>query len=480
MLPVLALASACSTSDKSAPPGPDAGPVFSGYKPEGCAYTVNPPESRAFTDLALDDAAPLADAAGAKPQRVRLGLGGGTKSGEPGYADPTTSAVFTWATDAPSRAAKVRFGTTPDALTQVRAGYVWANTPTALGGGEPPANMHEVHVCGLEPGKTYYYQVGGGAPGAEVWSATQSFATPSATGRILVGVSGDSRNDVDVFRLVQTRMRDAGTQLQVLSGDFVEFGTLRAQFDQWLDAAWKDPRDPSKFLTLGQQMILPVPGNHENSSGLFFSMFALPGDGPDAESFGSFDLGPAHFVLFDDQPVASQPDSPTAKAILSFLDEDLARAESKRQSVPFLVAVHHRGELSTSKHAGESDMITARDKLFPIWDKHHVDLVLAGHDHNYERSKPVTGPASAPTVKASPTEGTTFIVCAGSGAPAYAPGKDPAPFREKNVGFGETSNLGYAGVYGLLALEGRKLTFTAYGLKPAGADDVIDTFEITR
>jgi hypothetical protein len=148
--------------------------------------------------------------------------------------------------------------------------------------------------------------------------------------------------------------------------------------------------------------------------------------------------------------------------------------------VPFLVVVHHRGEFSTSKHAGESDMTTLRDKVVPIWDKHRVDLVIDGHDHNYERSKPVTGPAASPVVKATALEGTTYVVCAGSGAPAYAPGKDPAPFREKSVGFGSHSTAGHVGVYGLLTLDGRKLTFTAYGLKAAAPDDVIDTFDLTR
>jgi hypothetical protein len=475
LLVLLPLA-ACSSKDET-PAKPDAGPAFPGYKPQSCAYTVNPPESRGFTGLALDEAVALGDAAGAQPVRVRLGLGGPASG-----ADPSTTAVFTWETASANRAAKVRFGSSPSALTQTAAGYVWTTPPPEAGFGtsDPAANMHEVHVCGLEPGKTYYYQVGGGPEGGEVWSATQSFTTVPKTGKIVVGVSGDSRNDVDVFRLVQMRMRDAGVAMQVLTGDFVEFGTMGSLFSKWLDAAWKDPNDASKFLTLGQQLVLPVAGNHENGSSQFYGAFALPGDGPNAERYASFDVGPAHFVLFDDQPIATQPSSEAATAMLAFLDQDLARAEQNRAAVPFLVVVHHRGEFSTSKHGGESDVVTLRDKVVPIWDKHHVDLVLDGHDHDYERSKPITGPASSPIVKTAPTEGTTYVVCAGSGAPAYAPGKDPAAFREKSVGFGSFSPAGHLGVYALLTLEGRKLTLNAYGLKSAGPDDVIDTFEITR
>ena len=54
--------------------------------------------------------------------------------------------------------------------------------------------MHQVDVCGLTPGTTYYYQVGGGAAGGEIWSATQSFTTvPAAGDPITVGVYGDAR-----------------------------------------------------------------------------------------------------------------------------------------------------------------------------------------------------------------------------------------------------------------------------------------------
>ena len=63
--------------------------------------------------------------------------------------------------------------------------------------------MHEVHVCGLNPATTYYYQVGGGASGAEVWSATQSFTTVPASGTVTIGISGDARDQVSTFQLVQ-------------------------------------------------------------------------------------------------------------------------------------------------------------------------------------------------------------------------------------------------------------------------------------
>ena len=55
--------------------------------------------------------------------------------------------------------------------------------------------MHEAYVCGLAPATTYYYRVGGGPAGDEVWSDVYCFTTtpsdPAAP--VTIGVTGDSR-----------------------------------------------------------------------------------------------------------------------------------------------------------------------------------------------------------------------------------------------------------------------------------------------
>lgn len=267
---------ACSNESTTAPPSTEAGAAFVSYRGAGCLYDVIPPERHAFADLALDDPG----SPGAAPLRVRLGLGGDTTKGAPGYADPSRTAVLTWETAEMVRAARIRFGETPAALTDVRPGYSWT-TPTPEGGfgnNEPPTSMHEVHVCGLEPGRTYYYQVGGGTP--EVWSATQSFTTVPAVGPITVGILGDARDYVEVWQAAQRRMRDRAVNLQITTGDLVTFGTQQSLFDKWLGAIWKDPGDPNRFVTLGQQMMVMVAGNHENEAARFFGAFAAPGTGP--------------------------------------------------------------------------------------------------------------------------------------------------------------------------------------------------------
>lgn len=477
------IAAACSSGKSDHGTDTDAGTDSGGpsgfsFSPQGCTYQVSVPATRGYTDIAPDDTtAPMGDAT---PQRVRLGLGGGTKAGAAGYADPTTTAAFTWETAASNHAAKVKIGTDANALSDVHTGFSWTTPAPTVGiGDKNPAFMHEVHVCGLKPGTTYYYAVGGGAMGAETWSATQSFTTVPATGKVTVGILGDARDKVATWQLVQGRMKDAAVNAQLVSGDVVDIGSVESLYTQWLDAIWKNPMDSTKFWTLGEQLIVPIAGNHENEAAQFYANFAIPGDDPDfAEQYASIDLGTAHFVLVDDQPL-SQDGSPAGDAILKWLDTDLAAANANRAKVPFIVAISHRGLFSTSNHGTDGDVLDVRGKLAPLYDKYNVDLVFNGHDHEYERSKKLhagTPPSGDPMVGA----GTQYVICAGAGADPYAVGTAASAFREKSVPFGNGTN--YIGVYSILTLDQGKLTMNAYGLKMSGVkvadDDLLDTVQL--
>ena len=466
---------ACSSSDTPSGSVPDGGEPFV-YRGAGCAYDVSPPLALAFTELATDDGA----SPGAEPVRVRLGLGGDTKSGAPGYADPARSAVVTWETKTPTRAAKVRIAPAPEQVAQAPAvtGYSWMTPPPEVGFGsdEPATSMHEVHLCKLEPGRTYYYQVGGGSP--EVWSAPQSFTTVPAAGPVTIGILGDARDKVDIWQRVQLRMRERAVNLQITTGDLVFTGTQQSLYDTWLGSIWKDPADPSRFVTLGQQMMVMVAGNHENEATRFYGAFAIPGTGPFAESYASFDVTSTHFVVIDDQPIALLAGTAQADVMTRWLDEDLDRADHNRDRVPFVAIVHHRGIYTTSSHADDSDVLDLRKVFAPLFDRHHVDLVVNGHDHAYERTKSLragTDPRGEPTV-AEPGKGTVYVVNAGAGADPY--GVADAGFIEKAATFG--AGTGFDGLYGVLTLEGRKLTMTSYGLTASGSDPVIDQVDLVK
>ncbi len=118
------------TSDDGGGGGDDAGAPSITYAPTGCAYTVTAPESRGFTDQALDAPTAFTDPTMAAPLRVRIGLGGGTTFGQAGYPDATTTAAFTWETTGTDVvAAQVQIGTSPTSFSTVQTGMSWTTPP---------------------------------------------------------------------------------------------------------------------------------------------------------------------------------------------------------------------------------------------------------------------------------------------------------------------------------------------------------------
>ncbi len=91
--------------------------------------------------------------------------------------------------------------------------------------------------------------------------------------------------------------------------------------------------------------------------------------------------GPADLFYLDSSvPGVFGPDSSTQS---EWLDDMLASATSQWR----IVLLHH--PLYSSGRHGST--FAARERLEPILRRHHVDLVLAGHDHHYERTHPQDG-----------------------------------------------------------------------------------------
>jgi Calcineurin-like phosphoesterase len=94
----------------------------------------------------------------------------------------------------------------------------------------------------------------------------------------------------------------------------------------------------------------------------------------------------------------------------------------KDPSVDFIVAFfHHCAFATSSTHASDGGV---RAALAPLFDKYSVDLVVQGHNHQYERTNPIR--AGRSTVQAADgatvhpdKDGTTYICCGSGGRPRY-------------------------------------------------------------
>ncbi len=121
----------------------------------------------------------------------------------------------------------------------------------------------------------------------------------------------------------------------------------------------------------------PVPGNHDYRTGNGAPYYGYWGEaaGPDRRGYYSFELG-GWYVLALNSEIATGPDSPQGR----WLRRRLALADER-----CILAYAHRPAFSSGKHGGDPEM----RRLFRILYDHGASVLLAGHDHHYERTAPL-------------------------------------------------------------------------------------------
>jgi len=91
----------------------------------------------------------------------------------------------------------------------------------------------------------------------------------------------------------------------------------------------------------------------------------------------SFDYGDCHFLCLDSNLYVD----PTDAAMQSWMADDLAQTDATWKFVIY----HHPAFNVGEDHYAEQQMRV----LMPLWEKHGVDIVLNGHEHNYQRPQPL-------------------------------------------------------------------------------------------
>jgi Calcineurin-like phosphoesterase len=90
--------------------------------------------------------------------------------------------------------------------------------------------------------------------------------------------------------------------------------------------------------------------------------------------------------------------------------------------IDFIVAFfHHCAYATSTAHASDGGV---RAALAPLFDRFSVDLVVQGHNHQYERTNPIRGGVSTTAAPDGATveparNGTTYICCGSGGRPRY-------------------------------------------------------------
>ena len=214
-------------------------------------------------------------------------------------------------------------------------------------------------------------------------------------------VLGDSRDNMTVWQTVANLAKSKNADFGLFSGDVVGNSGTGTLWDSWFSSGTN---------LLSKKLIYHCEGNHDsNVNGnetTFLSQFILPNN----KQYYSFNYGNAIFVVLNSE-------APTNATQLSWLKTTLAANTDKM----WKVVMFHKPFFTIGTHA--ADMISYKTTWWKAFDDYGVDLIFNGHDHMYERSKPVNlnVSTSAPvsTYGSGPTQGRCQIVCGGSGAPLY-------------------------------------------------------------
>jgi len=192
------------------------------------------------------------------------------------------------------------------------------------------------------------------------------------------------------------------------------------------------------------------------------------------KQFYSYDYNNVHFLV-----MAAESDFEKGSEQYNFVLDDLKKASEDKDVNWIIVSSYGPLYTSPSEHKAYSSI---RDLYHPIFEKYGVDLVLGGHNHNYQRTYPITyNPAdsSEPLVTNDLTtgydgqkDGIVFAIVGTGGVNFYA-FEGQAPFVDKQF----AGNFGFLDVNISNDKSHSKLTGTFYDNQEG---KILDKFTIEK
>jgi hypothetical protein len=236
---------------------------------------------------------------------------------------------------------------------------------------------------------------------------------------------------------------------------FLPLGDLQYSYA----SLWRFEKYWDRYYGSVVDITYPVPGNHEGYNGRFMGYFGYFGDRAHPPGgYYSYDLGSWHMIALNSQLCLNRvwglhthlPSDKTSTGftrwespipgggcksgdpMITWLEQDLA-AHPNEEYACTLAYFHHPVYRWTAAMNRLLDPV-----VLPLWrmlDRAEVDVVLTGHQHNYQRWEPMDVDGSA-----DPSGITSFIV--GTGGDSYQPLPDESEQPENVV----AANTGTYGV----------------------------------
>lgn len=248
--------------------------------------------------------------------------------------------------------------------------------------------LHRVCLRNLQPQTKYFYNVHGES--IDTISDQYSFTTPPL-------LSGNMHSYM-VYGDLGTDTHDLQFLLQEALNE--KYEAVFHVGDIAYDLNKEQGKVGDKFLqqiekVAARMPYMTVPGDHERYDQFLhyryrFSMPNLPWPMPAEKLFYSIDIGPIHFVMYSTEVFFY--DESNIEDMLQWLKKDLDRANTQRSATPWIIAMGHRPMYCSVDGYSEDcrlDNSLVRTSLEELFYSEGVDLVIAGHEHYYERTWPV-------------------------------------------------------------------------------------------
>jgi acid phosphatase type 7 len=253
--------------------------------------------------------------------------------------------------------------------------------------------MHVVRIGDLEPGKAYAYSVRAG--GAVVGSGRFTTAPPSTSASPSAGpttflVYGDTRSDDATHAAIVRQLRGTPADFLVNTGDAVAEGGRPADWQSFFQIEAPLLKDRAVFFCIGNHELV------DDAAGAAFARyFGFTDARGTVAPYGTTRWGSVRFFFLNGMHDWQSGEE------RQWLERELTHADTEPGLV-WRVAVVHHGPWSSGPHGSNGKLLSAR--VPELLEQHHVDLVLSGHDHIYERGQ---------------VGRLAYVVSGGGGAPLY-------------------------------------------------------------
>ena len=290
------------------------------------------------------------------------------------------SVIIQWRTSTPT-VSRIRFGLGKNSLNQVAL-----DTNKVID--------HVLKLNGLKTNKTYSYSISEDKGGK--FHTKPKAGDPNSVRVWALGDFGyDTPNQKAVIAAIKNYTLDKPIDAWIWLGDNAYNNGKEEEYQKYVFDVYSKDFFPNLAL-------YPSPGNHDYAGKHnptippYFTIFSMPSEGEaggvasHSESYYSVDYGSLHLVSIDTElrDAAGNQVMDGKGDQYDWLAKDLAA-----NRLPFTIVYFHKPPYSKGSHDSdtESDMKNMREKVNPLFEKFNVDVVLAGHSHVYERTKPLRG-----------------------------------------------------------------------------------------